>query len=108
MSYAESKVYFDGSHYIAIPHTTRPVKKRPKMPEETITVEDRETKSEEEFEPVISPKIEEEFETEEGKELMRKWGVGPQYEGIGHCILGYPESIPETKPRKNGYIIKIK
>lgn len=65
MSYAESKVYFDGSHYIAIPHTTRPVKKRPKMPEETITVEDRETKSEEEFEPVISPKIEEEFETEE-------------------------------------------
>ncbi|MBQ3086872.1 MAG: nitroreductase [Clostridia bacterium] len=50
----------------------------------------------------------EEFETEEGKELMRKWGVGPQYEGIGHCILGYPESIPETKPRKDGYIIKIK
>ena len=65
MSYAESKVYFDGSHYIAIPHTTRPVKKRPKMPEETITVEDRETKIEEKFEPVISPKIEEEFEAEE-------------------------------------------
>lgn len=65
MSYAESKVYFDGSHYIAIPHTTRPVKKRPKLPEETITVEDKETKIEEEFEPVISPEIEEEFETEE-------------------------------------------
>ena len=65
MSYAESKVYFDGSHYIAIPHTTRPVKKRPKLPEETITVEDKETKTEEEFEPVISPEIEEEFEIEE-------------------------------------------
>ena len=38
MSYAETKVYFDGSHYIAIPHTTRPTKKRPKRVEETITV----------------------------------------------------------------------
>lgn len=38
MSYAETKVYFDGSHYIAIPHTTRPIKKRPKKSEETITV----------------------------------------------------------------------
>lgn len=38
MSYAETKVYFDGSHYIAIPHTTRPTKKRPKKLEETITV----------------------------------------------------------------------
>jgi hypothetical protein len=38
MSYGETKVYFDGSHYIAIPHTTRPTKKRPKVLEETITV----------------------------------------------------------------------
>ncbi len=38
MSYGETKVYFDGSHYIAIPHTERPVKKRPKPIEETITV----------------------------------------------------------------------
>ncbi len=50
----------------------------------------------------------EEFETEQGKELMKQWGVGEQYEGIGHCILGYPDAIPETKPRKDGYIIKIK
>jgi len=28
MSFGETKVYFDGSHYIAIPHTTRPSKKR--------------------------------------------------------------------------------
>ena len=39
MSYGEAKVYFDGSHYIAIPHTTRIVKKRPKSVEEKITVE---------------------------------------------------------------------
>ena len=40
MSYGETKVYFDGSHYIAIPHTTRPSKKRPKKVEELITVVD--------------------------------------------------------------------
>ncbi len=38
MAFGETKVYFDGSHYIAIPHTTRNVKKRPSLPEETITV----------------------------------------------------------------------
>ncbi len=38
MYYGESKVYFDGSHYIAIPRTTRAVKKRPIKPEEIITV----------------------------------------------------------------------
>lgn len=40
MPYGETKVYFDGSHYIAIPHTTRPSKRRPKSPEETIVIED--------------------------------------------------------------------
>ena len=39
MWYGESKVYFDGSHYIAIPHTTRFVRKRIKPPEELITIE---------------------------------------------------------------------
>ena len=38
MAFGETKVYFDGSHYIAIPHTTRPTKKRPKPMEEEITV----------------------------------------------------------------------
>ncbi|MBE6811713.1 MAG: nitroreductase family protein [Ruminococcaceae bacterium] len=50
----------------------------------------------------------EEFETEEGKALMKEWGVAENYEGIGHCILGIPAVIPETKPRKENYIIKIK
>ncbi len=34
----ECKVYFDGSHYIAIPHTTRPYRPRKKPHEEKITV----------------------------------------------------------------------
>ena len=40
MSYGAAKVYFDGSHYIAIPHTTRSVGRRPKPPEEEISVEE--------------------------------------------------------------------
>ncbi len=50
----------------------------------------------------------EEFETEEGKALMKEWGIAENYEGIGHCILGIPSVIPETKPRKENYIIKVK
>ena len=38
MPYQETKVYFDGSHYIAIPHTTRPSTKRVPTPEKEITV----------------------------------------------------------------------
>ena len=38
MPYGETKVYFDGSHYIAIPHTTRPNLRRTKRPEEVVTV----------------------------------------------------------------------
>ena len=38
MSFGETKVYRDGSHYIAIPHTTRPTKPRRKRIEEVITV----------------------------------------------------------------------
>ena len=31
----------------------------------------------------------EEFESEEGKALLKKWGIEGDYEGIGHCVLGY-------------------
>ena len=36
--YAQTKVYYDGSHYIAIPHTERPYRLRKKPVEEIITV----------------------------------------------------------------------
>ena len=39
MPYPETKVYFDGSHYIAIPHTTKPYKPRSKRVEEAIEVQ---------------------------------------------------------------------
>lgn len=39
--YSETKVYFDGSHYIAIPHTERPFKPRKKPIEKVVTIQDK-------------------------------------------------------------------
>lgn len=51
----------------------------------------------------------EEFETEEGKEILSSLGIKGNYEGIGHCILGYPDiDVPLPSPRKENYIYKIK
>lgn len=50
----------------------------------------------------------EEFETDEGKELLKEWNISKNYVGIGHCILGYPEEKSEAKPRKDGYIRFVK
>ncbi len=48
------------------------------------------------------------FETEQGKALMKKWGVPENYRGIGNCILGYADcDYPVAPKRKDGYIIKI-
>ena len=45
MPFPECKVYFDGSHYIAIPHTEKPYKPRPKKQEEIITVKETSVES---------------------------------------------------------------
>ena len=48
----------------------------------------------------------ESFQSEEGKALMRKWGLADTYEGIGICILGYVKGeIPAPKARKEDYIV---
>mgnify|MGYP004534512121 FL=1 len=47
------------------------------------------------------------FDTQEGKALLRAWGVPENYRGVGNCILGYAAEEPEAKPRKSGRIIKI-
>ncbi|MBP3537079.1 MAG: nitroreductase [Muribaculaceae bacterium] len=45
------------------------------------------------------------FETEEGKAMLKEWGIEGNYEGIGNCILGYPVGgQPEPKARKADYI----
>ena len=48
MPYGETKVYYDGSHYIAIPYVPNPRRRRPKPPEETITVLEEYTDTEQE------------------------------------------------------------
>ena len=49
------------------------------------------------------------FELPEGKALMNKWGIGENWEGVGNCILGYPDcELPVPKARKEGYIVKIR
>ncbi len=48
------------------------------------------------------------FETPQGKELMKKWGVPENFIGVGNCIIGYADEEPAPRPRKDGYIIRIK
>lgn len=53
----------------------------------------------------------EEFETPWGKEILKSLGIEGDYEGIGHCILGYANlpdgNAPEAAPRKQNYIYHI-
>jgi len=47
------------------------------------------------------------FESAEGRELLKKWGVPENYIGVAHCVLGYPAGeIPAPKPRKENYICR--
>ena len=48
------------------------------------------------------------FETQEGKALLKKWGLSGDYIGVGNCILGYSaQPHPQAKPRKDGYVIRV-
>jgi len=49
----------------------------------------------------------EEFETEEGKEILKSLGIEDEYEGIGHCILGYKDEEGNLKPRKDNFVYYI-
>lgn len=46
------------------------------------------------------------FNSDEGKALLKEWGIEGDYEGIGNCILGYAaDEAPAQRPaRKEGYI----
>lgn len=49
------------------------------------------------------------FATEEGKDLMRAWGLPDSLVGIGALALGYPNGEPSpAKPRKEGYTRVVK
>ncbi len=51
----------------------------------------------------------EEFDSEEGKALLKQWGIEGDYEGIGHCILGYRSGeLQSAAERKADYVIRVK
>lgn len=50
----------------------------------------------------------EEFERPEGKEFLRSLGIEGEYDGIGHCVLGYIDgSYPKTPPRKKNWVYYV-
>ncbi len=50
----------------------------------------------------------EEFESDFGKNILKKLGIEGDYEGIGHCALGYAaEPAKDPVPRKADYVYYI-
>jgi nitroreductase len=51
----------------------------------------------------------EEFESDEGKAILKELGIEGDYIGVGHCILGYPaEALPAPAPRKENRVFYAK
>lgn len=51
----------------------------------------------------------EEFESDFGKKILADLGIEGDYEGIGHCALGYAaEPAKAPAPRKDNYVYYIK
>lgn len=75
MWYEEVKIYHDGSHYVGIPHTTNPKKRRKKPKEEVFEVEmtEEEMKREDiQREMMLLPEVSEETEDAEKEESKPK------------------------------------
>ena len=48
------------------------------------------------------------FACDEGKTLLKKWGIEGEYVGVGNLILGYREGdLPPVRPRKENYIYYV-
>ncbi len=51
----------------------------------------------------------EEFESEFGKALLQELGISDEYEGIGHCALGYAAGpVNDPAPRKEDYVYYVR
>ena len=47
------------------------------------------------------------FESKEGQEILSSLGIEGDYEGIGNCVIGYPDAPPaDRKPRKENYVYR--
>lgn len=50
----------------------------------------------------------EEFERPEGKQLLKSLGIEGEYEGIGHCVLGYVDGeYPKAPVRKENWVYYV-
>ena len=47
------------------------------------------------------------FASDEGKALLKKWGIEGEWIGVGNCILGYPAEDPAMKPRKENNVYYV-
>lgn len=51
----------------------------------------------------------EEFASPEGQQILKDLGIEGEYEGIGHCILGYVDGdYPAPQPRKENWVYYVK
>ena len=49
------------------------------------------------------------FESEDGRTLLKDWGIEGDYIGVGSCILGYPDcEQPKASPRKDNSVVMVK
>ena len=49
------------------------------------------------------------FSSAEGKTLLAEWNIPQSFEGIGFCILGYPDcTLPAPSPRPEDQVILIR
>lgn len=48
------------------------------------------------------------FESDDGKEILSSLGIGDNYEGIGNCIIGYPDEERNAPLIKDNYVYEIK
>lgn len=47
------------------------------------------------------------FDSPEGKELLKDWGLPEHLRGVGNCILGYAADVPEARPRLDGRVVRV-
>lgn len=53
-------------------------------------------------------RAQQEFDSPEGKALLKKWGIPERYRGVGHCILGYAAQEPApARPRKADFVHRV-
>lgn len=88
MPYGECKIYFDGSHYIGIPHTTRPSRRRPKPPEEEIVVTEKEAEPPTEKDENIKATESAPSDSDDAPIALKK-----------NTEMSEPESEPQTEPQ---------